>query len=306
MPADTPESPASIAPLAEISQGPNAFEEFLDRNQKNLVILAILIALGAAALVVYQGIEKSREETAGAALNKAEDLAALQAVVNEHADTAGGRSAMILLAEKQWEANQQDQAIETLRKFISSNTDHPGLATARASLGSKLMAQGKSPEAATVFDEIIADPKSRFVAPYALICLGDIAKSAGDLDKAEVHYNRAKTEFPDSTFADTASKRIAMLKAKAPVEIAPPPKPETPPAGADGATPAPGAISPSPGITVTPVETPAVPEAPAAETPAPAPVETPAPAAPEAPPAAAPQETPPVEGSDAAPKPAEP
>lgn len=302
MPADTPESPASIAPLAEISQGPNAFEEFLDRNQKNLVILAILIALGAAALVVYQGIAKSREETAGAALNKAEDLAALQAVVNEHADTAGARSAMILLAEKQWEANQQDQAIETLRKFISSNTDHPGLATARASLGSKLMAQGKSPEAASVFDEIVADPKSRFVAPYALICLGDIAKAAGDVEKAEVTYNRAKTEFPDSTFADTATKRVAMLKAKAPVEIAPPPKPETPPAGADAATPTPGAISPSPGITVTPVETPA------AEAPAPAPVETPAPAAPaaETPPAAAPQETPAVEGSDAAPKPAEP
>jgi predicted negative regulator of RcsB-dependent stress response len=298
MPADTPESPASIAPLAEISQGPNAFEEFLDRNQKNLVILAILIALGAAALVVFQGIGKSREETAGAALNKAEDLAALQSVVNEHADTAGGRSAMIVLAEKQWEANQQDQAIGTLRKFISSNTEHPGLATARASLGSKLMAQGKSPDAAAVFDEIIADPKARFVAPYALICLGDIAKAAGDLEKAEANYNRAKTEFPESTFADTATKRVAMLKAKAPVEIAPPPKPETPPAGADAAAPTPGAISPSPGITVTPVETPA------AE--APAPAEVPAPAPPEAPPAAAPQETPPAEGNDAGPKPAEP
>lgn len=293
MPADTPESPASIAPLAEISQGPNAFEEFLDRNQKNLVILAILIALGAAALVVYQGIVKSREETAGAALNKAEDLAALQAVVNEHADTAGGRSAMILLSQRQWDANQQDQAIETLRKFIAANADHPGLATARASLGSKLMAQGKAPEAAAVFDEIVADPKARFVAPFALICLGDIAKAAGDLEKAEATYNRAKTEFPETTFATTATSRVAMLKAKAPVEIAPPPKPEAPPASGP-TSPAPGTISPSPGISVTPSASAEIPAS------TPAPVET----EPEVP--TAPQDAPAPPADGAAPKPSEP
>ena len=276
MPADTPESPASIAPLAEISQGPNAFEEFLDRNQKNLVILAILIALGAAALVVYQGIGQSREETAGAALNKAEDLAALQTVVSEHADTAGGRSAMILLAQRQWDANQQDASVETLRKFIAANPEHPGLATARASLGSKLMAQGKSPEAAAVFEGIVADPKARFVAPFALISLGDISKAAGDLDKAEATYNRAKTEFPESTFATTATSRIAMLKAKAPVEIAPPPKPEPAPTGGP-TSPAPDA-APAPGISVTPSptpdsSTPAPAETPAASQPAPTPPE---------------------------------
>ena len=67
MPADTKES---HAPLAEISQGPNAFEEFLDRNQRNLVILAILLVIGAAALVIYRGIEESNQQTAGAELQQ--------------------------------------------------------------------------------------------------------------------------------------------------------------------------------------------------------------------------------------------
>lgn len=255
MPADPPETPV---PLAEISQGPNAFEEFLDRNQKNLVILAILLALGAAGLVVYRGIEKSRQETAGAAFNKAEDLAALQAVITEHADTSAARSAMVLLADRQWTEGQQDTAIETLRKFIAENPEHPATPTAQASLGAKLMAQGKAPDATKAFQEIIDDPKARFIAPYALISLGDIAKAAGDLEKAEASYNKVKTEFSDSSFADTANRRIAILKAKPPVEIEPPPAPKTEapaaPGAANGITVTPEASAP--GIEVTPVPSP--------------------------------------------------
>ncbi len=78
MSADLKESPV---PLAEISQGPNAFEAFLDRNQKGIIVFAILLALGAVVAVIYRGVERSRQETAGAALTKAADLAALQAVV---------------------------------------------------------------------------------------------------------------------------------------------------------------------------------------------------------------------------------
>ena len=258
MAADLPES--SPTPLAEISQGPSAFEEFLDKNQKNLIILTILLAIGAAALVVYRGIEKSRQETAGADLNKAADLAALQAVVKDHAGTHAASSAMILLADRQWTDGQQDAAITTLRDFIAANPGHPAFASARASLGAKLMAQGKAGDATTIFQEIADDPKSRFIAPYALISLGDIAKAAGDLEKAETSYSRVKKDFPDSSFAETANKRIATLKAKAPVEVEPPPAP----APAASAPVAPALIpTPAPAETV-----PATPAVPAPATPA--------------------------------------
>ena len=276
MPADSPETPV---PLAEISQGPNAFEEFLDRNQKNLIILAILIAVGAAALVVYRGIEKSRQETAGAALNKAADLAALQAVITEHADTKAARSAMVLLADRQWTEGQQDAAIETLRKFVAENPDHPATYTAQASLGAKLMAQGKTPDATKVFQEPVDEPKARFIAPYALISLGDISRAAGDLEKAEASYNKVKTEFSDSSFADTANRRISTLKAKAPVEIDPPPAPTpAPDAAATSTTPS--------GITVTPQ----APVAPPAEAPSPEPA-----------PVTPPQDSTPAPGSETPP-----
>lgn len=256
MAADLPESPT---PLAEISHGPSAFEQFLDKNQKNLIVLTVLLAIGAAALVVYRGIEKSRQESAGADLNKAADLAALQAVVKNHADTHAASSAQILMADRQWSEGQQDAAITTLREFIAANPDHPAFSTARASLGAKLMAQGKAADATALFEEIADDPKARFIAPYALISLGDIAKVAGDLDKAEASYSRVKKDFPDSSFVDTANKRIASLKAKPPVEVEPPPAPA--PAENTGAAAPPAAIPP--------LITPAIEAAPAGPAPQP-------------------------------------
>ncbi len=242
-PAMAADLPETSTPLAEISQGPSAFEQFLDRNQKNLIILTILLVIGGAATVVYRGIEKSRQETAGADLNKAADLPALQAVVKDHPDTHAAGSAMILLADRQWSEGQQDAAITTLRDFIAANSGHPAFATARASLGSKLMAQGKAADATALFQEIADDPKARFIAPYALISLGDLAKAAGDFEKAETSYSRVKKDFPESGFADTANKRIATLKAKPPVEVEPPPAPAPAP---EAAAPAPTPSEPVP------------------------------------------------------------
>ena len=248
----------SSSPLAEISQGPNAFEEFLDRNQKGIVVLAILLVLGAAGAVIYRGVEAGRQQTAGVALNKAEDLASLQAVVDQNKDTLAAGSAMVLLANSQWTAGKKDEAVGTLQTFIASSPSHPAIPTAKASLGSKLMIQGKSGDASKIFEELSTDPVARFVAPFALISLGDIARAAGNPDKAEPYYNKVKTDFPESSFVDTAAKRIATLKAKAPLEIDPPPAPASPPVSVDPLESLKSSLPP--GVTINP--SPAQPDAP--------------------------------------------
>ena len=282
MSADLKDSPV---PLAEISQGPNAFEAFLDRNQKGIAVFAVLLAVGAIALVVQRGLETNRQEDAGAALVKAEDLASLQAVVDGHQGTHAAGSTMVLLADSQWTAGKKDEAVGTLRKFISESPDHAAAPTAKASLGAKLMAQGKSGDASKIFEEIVADPAAAYIAPFALISLGDLAKAEGDLAKAESSYAKVKNDFPDSNFSETATRRIAILKAKPPVEIAPPPAPPTPPGAPT--PPAPGAstseildqlkASLPPGVSVTP--SPAPPESSGTQAPTGAPSQdgTPAP-----------------------------
>ena len=271
MPDDLKESPV---PLAEISQGPGAFEQFLDRNQKNLIVLSIIITLCTASYVVYSGIEKSKQETAGADLNKAEDTTSLQAVITEHGTTKAASSAMILLADHQWTEGQQEQSIKTLNQFISTNPQHPALPTAKASLGAKLMLQGKNADAIKTFQDLSTDPKARFIAPFALISLGDIYRASGDIEKAEASYNQAKTEFPESKFAEIATRRATTLKTRPPEEIEPPPAPAK--TDAPGVMPS-SPLSPSiPGVDEPNGMTPPDTNKPAAETPIPAPAkETP-------------------------------
>jgi predicted negative regulator of RcsB-dependent stress response len=220
-PENFPPSPA----LGEEPLATGAFEQFLDRHQKAIGLLAVLLVLGAIGLIIYRGIDESRERTAGEALTHATDLASLKKVTEEHSGTAAAGSAEVLLAANQWTAGQQDDAIATLKSFIDSKPDHPARPSAQASLASKLVSQGKKDEAAAIYQSIADDPKARFLAPYALISLGDLAKDSGDVAKAEASYQKARNEFPESSFAETAMRRLSLLKAKAPTEISPPPAP---------------------------------------------------------------------------------
>lgn len=282
------ESSDTPRPLGEISQAPAAFDQFMDRNQNKLIALAVVIAIAAAVVIVWRGFKQSHEHTAGAALTQADDQAALQKLIKEYPKTAAGGSARVLLAEKQWEEGQQDASIATLKEFLSENPEHPALATAQASLGSKLASQGKAEEASKIFEQLAANEKARNLAPFALLSLGDLAKAAGDATKAEGFYQRAQNEFPDSTFANTATRRLTLLKAKPPVEIEAPPAPPEAPAPAAPENLIPGLNLAPAAPEAAPAPTPSAPAtpAPAPEAPAPAPAEpTPAPA-----PAPAPQQ----------------
>jgi predicted negative regulator of RcsB-dependent stress response len=103
------------------------------------------------------------------------------------------------------------------------------------------MAQDKASEAVKAFQEIVDSPESRYLAPYALISIGDIAHAAGDTTKAESAYRRVVAEFSDSNFAETANLRLSNLKAKDPKEVAAPPT-EAKPATAPGDKLVPGAL----------------------------------------------------------------
>ena len=58
-------------PLAEISHGPSAFEAFLDRNQKGMIVLGIALVAGTAGWIIFSGLKEGAEKSAGAALSKA-------------------------------------------------------------------------------------------------------------------------------------------------------------------------------------------------------------------------------------------
>lgn len=244
-------SNSTPVPIAEISQGPSAFEQFLDKNQKNLIAAAITVAVGVCAWVVYSGVKQGAETSAGNDLMAANDLASLQKVIADHSGSKASVSAMLLLADKQWAEGQQPAAIETLEKLIAANPNHAATETAIASLAAKFMATGKTAEANTQLNKII-NGDSDSMKPFAYLSLGDLAAASGDNKTAKDYYERISTLFPTSGFVTTATTRISDLNTKAPTEIAPPPAP------APQTTPTSGSLS----DLQTPATTPAAPSSP--------------------------------------------
>ncbi|MBU6327660.1 MAG: tetratricopeptide repeat protein [Verrucomicrobia bacterium] len=216
-------------PLGEIIQGPSAFEIFLDRNQKSLAVAAVVVALSIGGYMIYRTIQADHRADAGAALSAAKDLADLEKIKADFNGTPSAASAALAIADKQWNNSQQDEAIGTLREIIQKYSDHPAQLLAQSTLAYRLLAQGKTGDAGTAFQAVIDNPDSHFLAPAALIALGDIARKSGDKEKAEEAYKRVIKDFSDSKFAPIATERRNFINFLAPTEVEPPPTPEAPP-----------------------------------------------------------------------------
>lgn len=212
----------SVGPLGKNSQAPPALEVFLDKHPAKVIALAVLLALGVVGYVIFDGIQKSSQESAGALFSKAEDISELQEVVKNHEGTTAADSAKVLLAEKQWQDGQKDDAIATLQAFVEGDASHPARPSALASLASKLAMQGKSEKAEELFRKITDDSGARYLAPYAWVSLGDIALAKGDKVAAAKAYETVEREFPENPFAKEAIQRRLLLKAASPVEVAAP------------------------------------------------------------------------------------
>lgn len=220
----------SPVPLGEIIQGPSPFEKFLESNQKILAVGAVVVALSIGGYMIYRTIEADHRSDAGAALSAAKDIADLEKIKNDFSGTPSAASAALAIAEKQWSNTQQDEAIATLNEIIQKNPNHPARLLARSALAYRLLAQGKTGDAEAAFQAVIDNPDSHFLAPAALIALGDIAKKSGNKEKAEMSYNKVGKEYSDSKFAQIATERLKFINFQAPVEVEAPPTPQAPPA----------------------------------------------------------------------------
>lgn len=214
--------PAEPRPIAEISHGPSASEQFLEKNQKLLIVIAVALAIVAAGIVVKRGIDDAAKLAAGAALGDAKDVAAMQDVIKNHAGTDSEASAAVLLSDLQWEQGQQSAALETLKSLIDSQPDHPATLPARARLAARLREQGDTAAAKDLFNAIVSDPQATWLAPYALISLADIAREEGDIENAKKFLAQISEDFPTSVFGDSAGKLRQFIDFQAPTEVEPP------------------------------------------------------------------------------------
>lgn len=222
--AETSSKPSSDShvPIAEIDLGPSKLDQFLDNHQNKLVIAAILIALGVVAYVIYDGLAQAKANDAGAALLSAQESGEYENVIKTWPETNAAASAKLLLADIQW-ADSQPDSIATLEEFINQHPQHPSIATAKTSLGLRLIEQGKTDEARDVLAEVVDNDAYRYIAPMACIALGDIAKAEGKIADATQWYERAQqdSEGGKNAFESLASARLLIVNAKPPTKLKP-------------------------------------------------------------------------------------
>lgn len=215
-------SPESPAPIAEISLGPSKLDQFLDNHQTKLVIAAILIALGVVAYVIYDGLSQAEANQAGAAFLVAQEPADYQEVIKTWPETNAAASAQLLLAQAQWPDSQPD-SIASLETFISKYPQHPSVGTAKASLGLRLLDQGKTQEATEILTEVAETSAYAYIAPMACIALGDVAKAAGEKATATQWYEKAQqgVDGQGNAFQGLAAARLLLVNAQPPKKIKP-------------------------------------------------------------------------------------
>lgn len=218
-------SDATPAPIGEIEHGPSKFDQFMEKNMKKLILLALLIVIGVAAFVVTSQLKEAKNREAGNALLNAEDPAGYQKVANDYPGSAAAGSALLLMAGQLWEEGKESEAIETL-KSLSSNDDHPAAQQAKFTLAGLMLKQGKVEEAKTAYEAIVSDSSAKYLHPLSLIALGDIAKAAGEDEKAKEYYQRKMDDYQKYGDQGIAVTRLNLVGVDAAEKVSPPPAPE--------------------------------------------------------------------------------
>lgn len=257
-------------PIAEIDHGPSKFDEFLENNQKKLVLLALAIFIGVIIFVFLKGYNSMQDENAGALLLEAGNEEEYSNVISKYPGKAAAGTAAYNIAAMR---TSDEDAIEAYEHFISTYPEHPMLILAEFNLAQHQINAGKNAEATVNLETLIDRENADFITPKAKIALGDIALTNGDKELAEKLYNEA-INFNNSehAFVGEAQTKINYISASKPAVLDAPPKAENiDPKPLDTIKPAPPAEKPAklelPGSNIAPsptlVPTPAAPEPPA-------------------------------------------
>ncbi len=190
------------------------------------------VALVLAAMLIYAISEFTayrRNQDAAEAFALAQTPEQMSAFVATHRGMATAGNASLLLSGKQRAAGQPEEALKTLRDFLSASPEHPMAAAARLGTASILEALGKQDEALIGYRNlIVSDPRS-FATPVAQLRTARIYKLQGKFEEAKASYEALQSQFPRSVFANEALLESQQLSAEHPSPAEPTPALLAPP-----------------------------------------------------------------------------
>lgn len=229
-------APATPTPLGEIEHGPSKFDQFMEKNLKKVILLAFLIVIGVAALVITNQLAEAKDREAGNALLSADSPEDYRKVSKDYSGSGAAASAQLLLAGQLFDEGKEAEAIEVLKTLTQS--DHSAAAQAKFALASIQFKQGQTEEAKANYEAILAGSDSKYLHPFSLVALGDIAAAAGEEEKAKEYYQRKVEDYSEYADQNIAVSRLNLVGVDLAEKVPPPPAPTPAPNPNQGLSPA--------------------------------------------------------------------
>lgn len=234
-----PLSPEEIKAIGEIELGPSRHEQFLNAHYKKLLWGGITLGIAAGCVIAYFSHKNDRTYRASAvavaamkadepgkvATVEAYDAKSLELLQSEYAETPAAATGELLEGISLLRnGGDKAAAINHLENVAATSGNLMLRSRALAAIATDYMGDGKDEDAIKTWQRVAQLPENPYTA-LAYVCMGDIAKSAGDKDSARSYYEQAKAKCPVSTLVRdrVVDLRLSLLDVDAPVPVSPTP-----------------------------------------------------------------------------------
>ena len=234
-----PLSPEEIKAIGEIELGPSRHEQFLNAHYKKLLWGGITLGIAAGCVIAYFSHKNDRTYRASAvavaamkadepgkvATVEAYDAKSLELLQSEYAETPAAATGELLEGISLLRnGGDKAAAINHLENVAATSGNLMLRSRALAAIATDYMGDGKDEDAIKTWQRVAQLPENPYTA-LAYVCMGDIAKSAGDKDSARSYYEQAKAKCPVSTLVRdrVVDLRLSLLDVDAPVPVSPAP-----------------------------------------------------------------------------------
>ena len=185
---------------------------FWERFKVEIAAVLLIALLAIVGFGVYRFYSDRRNSAASALLGSAKSTEDYQQVIARYPATPAGADAYLLLAQAQRDERKFAEANGTLEVFIAKNPDHEFVATARMATAANLESLGKTDEALSMYQKIVATYPKNFNAPLALLSQAHILKVKNQTEEARRVCEKILTDYRESFWAGEAGRELRLLK----------------------------------------------------------------------------------------------
>ncbi len=194
---------------------------FWENHGQKILLGALAVIVIGVALYMLQARARSVEEESLARLYRSATPSEIEAVAQAYAGKPVAAIALLRLAERQFDANQFDEASKAYEQFIQKFPSHPAVASARLGLIAVQEAKHQYTEARRMYEDFAKRYPTHPLTVTALLGIARCADAMGQVDEAIQLYEEAKAaitgENPHrSIWWEQANNRIQWLSRNRP------------------------------------------------------------------------------------------